>query len=127
MRENLLKNSSGKSTVETFLLITLVIAVVYFSIKYAPPFITYYQVTQAFFNVGSQSAHLDDGQFKDELRRRLKSISPPFYIDDVAMTRVGNTLILDVLYHERVYHPFVDKPHILAFNPHIELNIAKIK
>jgi len=113
--------STGKSRLPSFLLIVSVIFSLYFLFKYAPHYITYYQVKQAFFNVAKQSVHLNDEELQEELERRIGSINPPFSLYEIQVHRGEGGILIETVYYVDVWHPYVDKIHQLVFNPRIDL------
>ena len=119
-----LLEQSGTSNTQTLLIVLGSILGIYFIWKYAPPYITYYQVRQAFMNVARQSSHLDDAQLQEELVRRLESINPPFTSNEVTIERQGRSCSIFIDYVEVVWHPIWDKEHRLYFEPRIEVEMA---
>jgi hypothetical protein len=110
----------GAAAIRTPLLIFAGLLLVVLVLKYGSPLIKYYQVRQVLTKIAQDSAHLSENDFELELRRRLASVRPPFPPEDVAITRVGDHLILDVLYKVEINLLPGYYTHVLTFNPHVE-------
>lgn len=118
------KGPAGKANLLAPLSILGVIVLGYAAVKFAPPLVTNYQVKQAFTSIAQESARMTDDELRAEIRRRLASIHPPFNVDrDLALTKVGNVMIMDVRYKTVIHHPFYGK-QTLHFNPHVEVPIT---
>ena len=114
-----LRQESGKSPLGTYLLVLSIAVLFALGTYFVPPYLQYYRLKQAFEKAAVDSSHLADNELRNELSRALLYLDPPFDINDVAITRVGDVLIIDVLYKVKVDLPRM-KPIVLRFNPHIE-------
>lgn len=115
---------SGAAVIWTPILVLAGIFALYIIVKYAPPYITYYQVQQAFITVAHDFGRRSDEEMRSELNHRLQSIRPPFDLSQVALTKVGNTVIIDAQYKVIVRHPILVDRHVLKFNPHAEVSVG---
>lgn len=120
---NMLQKNSGRAVIWTPITILGILAAVYFIAVFSPPIIRAYKFKQAFELVLSQAAGRSDQRLMEEIRNRLAyETEIPFKWEDVAITRVGNTVIIDVYYETEVPIPFRE-PYVMKLNPHVEREI----
>ena len=118
------KSHKGSSPIWTVVGVLVAVCVVYITYQYLPPYLKYYQIRQAFLVISKDSGRMNADEFERQLDIRLRKIDVPFDIREIAITRVGTTVIMDVVYRVDVVH-LGNKIHTLRFNPHTEVDIRK--
>jgi hypothetical protein len=117
-----LSQEFGKSPLGTYLIIFGLTVLLYLGMQFVPPYLQYYRLQQAFDKVSKDSSHMAEYELRGEINRALEYLDPPFELSDVAITRVGDMLIIDV-YYKITVHLIGLEPIALHFNPHVERHV----